>query len=156
MLAGHTTARDASRCMDTNHHKRSQPSQQKPARSQQSRACWTFARACKACAAICCDLHASKNLAINQIMVAYGSRQNPTAFTRANNSDLLRSLKHLMETRLLSRWCNGLERLQQWSCYLQGPGFESHLRPVEFLSCNKVSPLSNQNPTLTSVPCAPP
>ena len=49
-----------------------------------------------------------------------------------------------------------LSLLQQWSCYLQGPGFESHLRPVEFLSCNKVSPLSNQNPTLTSVPCAPP
>ena len=44
MLAGHTTARDASRCMDTNQHKRSQPSQQRPARSQQSRTCWTFAR----------------------------------------------------------------------------------------------------------------
>ena len=85
----------------------------------------------------------TKDLAINQTMVAYGNRQNATAFARANNSDLLRSLKHLMETRLLSRWCNGLERLQQWSCYLQGPGFESHLRPVELLSCNKVSPLSN-------------
>ena len=41
--------------MDTNDHKRSQPSQQKPATSQQSRTCWTFARGCKACAAICCD-----------------------------------------------------------------------------------------------------
>ena len=32
VLAGCTTARDASRRMDTNDHKRSQPSQQKPAR----------------------------------------------------------------------------------------------------------------------------
>ena len=48
------------------------------------------------------DLHASKykDLAINQSMVAYGNRQNATAFARANNCDLLRSLKHLMETRL--------------------------------------------------------
>ena len=42
----------------------------------------------------------TKDLAINQTMVAYGNRQNATAFARANNSDLLRSLKHLMETRL--------------------------------------------------------
>ena len=27
----------------------------KPATSQQSRTCWTFARGCEACAAICCD-----------------------------------------------------------------------------------------------------
>ena len=39
VLAGRATARDASRCMDTNDHKRSQPSQQKPASSQQSRTC---------------------------------------------------------------------------------------------------------------------
>ena len=39
VLEGRTTARNASRCMDTNEHKRSQPSQQKPARSQQSRTC---------------------------------------------------------------------------------------------------------------------
>ena len=42
----------------------------------------------------------TKDLAINQTMVAYGNRQSATAFARANNSDLLRSLKHLMETRL--------------------------------------------------------
>ena len=54
-----------------------------------------------------------------------------------------------------SRWRNGLARLQQWPCYLQGPGFESHLRPVEFFACNKVSPLNNRTLTLTSVPCAP-
>ena len=132
--------------MDTNDHKRSQPSQQKPASSQQSRTCLTFARAC---AAICygCDLQKpttqgkkifcpskkkskaknkkimtifgtslflieyrmryaiymppnTKDLAINQTMVAYGNRQSATAFALANNSDLLRSLKHLMETRL--------------------------------------------------------
>ena len=52
-------------------------------------------------------------------------------------------------------WRNGLARLQQWLCYLQGPGFESHLRPVEFLACNKVSPLNNQIQTLASVSCAP-
>ena len=54
-----------------------------------------------------------------------------------------------------SRWRSGLARLQQWPCYLQGPGFESHLRPVEFFACKKVSPLNNRTPTLTSVPCAP-
>ena len=42
----------------------------------------------------------TKDLAINHTMVAYGNRQNATAFARANNSDLLRSLKHLIETRL--------------------------------------------------------
>ena len=41
----------------------------------------------------------TKNLAINQPMIAYGNLQNATAFARANNFDLLRSLKHLMETR---------------------------------------------------------
>ena len=44
----------------------------------------------------------TKDLAINRAMVAYENRQNATAFARANNSDLLRSLKHLMETRLYS------------------------------------------------------
>ena len=42
----------------------------------------------------------TRDLAINQTMVAYGNRQNATAFAPANNFDLLRSLKHLMETRL--------------------------------------------------------
>ena len=42
----------------------------------------------------------TKELAINQTMVTYGNRQNALEFERANNSDLLRSLKHLMETRL--------------------------------------------------------
>ena len=42
----------------------------------------------------------TKDLAINQAMVAYGNQQNATAFVRANNSDLLPSLKHLMEIRL--------------------------------------------------------
>ena len=42
----------------------------------------------------------TKDLAINQTMVADGNRQDATAFARANNSDLLRSLKHLIETRL--------------------------------------------------------
>ena len=42
-----------------------------------------------------------------------------------------------------ARWCSGLARWQQWLCYLRGPGFESHLRPVEFFVCNKVSPLNS-------------
>ena len=46
---------------------------------------------------ICMPLN-TKDIAINQTMVAYGNRQNATAFARANNSDLL--LKHLMRTRL--------------------------------------------------------
>ena len=41
----------------------------------------------------------TKDLAINP-KFAYGSQQNATALARANNSDLLRSLKHLIETRL--------------------------------------------------------
>ena len=42
----------------------------------------------------------TKDLAINRTMVAYGNRQNAIAFARASNSDLLRSQKHLMETRV--------------------------------------------------------
>ena len=42
----------------------------------------------------------TKDFTINQTMVAYGNWQNTTVFARANNSDLLLSLKHLMETRL--------------------------------------------------------
>ena len=45
-----------------------------------------------------------------------------------------------------SRWRNGLARLQQWPCYLLGPGFKSHLWLVKFSVCNKVSPLNNQYP----------
>ena len=55
----------------------------------------------------------------------------------------------------MSRWRNGLARLQQWLCYLQGRGFESHLRPVDFFFWNKFSPLTNWAPTLTSVLWAP-
>ena len=50
------------------------------------------------------------------------------------------------EKAVRARWGNGLASLQQWLCYLQEPGFESHLRPVEFFSCNKVSPLNSQTP----------
>ena len=38
---------------------------------------------------------------------------------------------------------------------LQRPGFEFHLLPLKFFTCNKVSPFNNQTPTLRSVPCAP-
>ena len=53
----------------------------------------------------------------------------------------------------MSRWRNGLVFLQQWLCYLQGPWFESHLRPVEFSPAKKVSPLTNWTQTTKSVPC---
>ena len=55
MLAGRTAALDASRYMATNARKQPQPSQQKPARSLQSRTCWTFQRGCEAYATISCD-----------------------------------------------------------------------------------------------------
>ena len=42
----------------------------------------------------------AKDLTIELTMVAYGNRQNATKFARANNSDLLRAVKHLIETRL--------------------------------------------------------
>ena len=50
-------------------------------------------------------------------------------------------------------WCNGIARLQQQSCCLQGPGFEFHLRPEEYSVQNKVSPISNRIRKQTSVPC---
>ena len=34
------------------------------------------------------------------MIVAYGNRQNAAELPRANNSDLLQELKHVMETRL--------------------------------------------------------
>ena len=49
------------------------------------------------------------------------------------------------------RWRNGLARLLQWLCCLQGPGFESRVRPVDFFLCNKVSPLNSQTQTPTSL-----
>ena len=42
----------------------------------------------------------TKDLTINLTMVAYGNQQTALSFARLNNSDLLRVLKHLMETRL--------------------------------------------------------
>ena len=133
VFAGRTTVLDASRCMDTNNHKRSQPLQQKPASSQQPHTCWTFVRPVPRYAVILCPPKKiaklktkkittvfgkslflikyrmryatsmppnTKDLAINQAMVGYGNWLNATAFARANNSNLLRSLKHSMETRL--------------------------------------------------------
>ena len=55
----------------------------------------------------------TKDLTINHTMVAYGNRQNATAFARAN-SDLLRSLKHLMKTRLNSTIATIWYRLLTW------------------------------------------
>ena len=52
----------------------------------------------------------------------------------------------------MSKWRNGLARLQQLPCYLQGPEFETHQCPVEFFACSKVSPLNNL--TLTAKICA--
>ena len=42
----------------------------------------------------------TKDLAMNLTTVTYRNRQNAKAFTQANNSDWLRALKDLMETRL--------------------------------------------------------
>ena len=42
----------------------------------------------------------TEDLTLELTMVAYEKRQNAIKFARANNSDLLRALKHLMETRL--------------------------------------------------------
>ena len=55
----------------------------------------------------------TKDLAIIQTMVAFRNWQNTTALARASNSDLLRSLKHLMETRLYSNWAKLLFDTQQ-------------------------------------------
>ena len=58
-----------------------------------------------------------------------------------------------MKAGTRSRRLNGLQRLQQWPCYLQWPEFESQWRPVEFFACNKGSSLNNQTPSLKSMPC---
>ena len=42
----------------------------------------------------------AKDLTIDLAMLAYGNRQSAIKFARANNSDLLQALKHLMGTRL--------------------------------------------------------
>ena len=44
----------------------------------------------------------TKDLAINQMMVAYGNRQNAIAFARVNHTGWLRPPKNLMETGLTS------------------------------------------------------
>ena len=150
MLAGRATTRDASRCMDTNDHKRSQHSLRNKSlracnkvahvellrglarpvpryamtviyRNQQRKKQQRFSvfrkkRAKPKTKITTTTFRKSlflieyrmryaiymppntKDLAMNQTMVAYGNGQNATAFARANNSELLRSLKHL--TRL--------------------------------------------------------
>ena len=69
-----------------------------------------------------------------------GMKTVETLFRAQSLSPTLKSIARSNTHR--SRWCNGLACLQQWLCYLQGPGFESHLRQVEFFACNKVSPLN--------------
>ena len=62
----------------------------------------------------------TKDLATNQTMVAYGNQQNATAFARANYSNLLRSLKHLMETRLYlasMAWGKAMSHHNKYICY---------------------------------------
>ena len=43
----------------------------------------------------------AKDLTMDFTMLAYGNRQNAIKFARANNSNLLRALKHIAETRLM-------------------------------------------------------
>ena len=47
------------------------------------------------------------DLTIELTIVAYENWQSAIKFARANNSDLFRALKLLMETRLRLRWCIG-------------------------------------------------
>ena len=42
----------------------------------------------------------AKDITIDLTTLAYGNQQNAIKFARVNNSDLLRALKNLMETRL--------------------------------------------------------
>ena len=43
----------------------------------------------------------AKDLTLDFTMFVYGIRQSAIKFARANNSDLLRALKHVMETMLM-------------------------------------------------------
>ena len=67
----------------------------------------------------------TKDLPINQTMIAYGNRQNAKAFARANNSDLLRPLKHLMETQRQSK---------NWLFNFYDKSYVSHGSNKDFIS----------------------
>ena len=58
----------------------------------------------------------AKDLTIELTMVAYGYRQNAIEFAQATNTDLLRALKPVMETKfylsLISEMC-----LFNYTCY---------------------------------------
>ena len=45
----------------------------------------------------------AKDLTIDLSILVYGNRQNAMKFARANNCDLLRALKHLMETLVYTK-----------------------------------------------------
>ena len=47
----------------------------------------------------------AKDLTIHLMMFAYANWLKPIKFTRANNSDLLRALKYLIEARLYLNLC---------------------------------------------------
>ena len=53
----------------------------------------------------------TKDLVINLTMIAFGNRKNSITFARPNNSDLLRALKHLIETRPYLSRCTNLINL---------------------------------------------
>ena len=70
----------------------------------------------------------AKHLTIGLAMLAYGNRRNTLKFARANNSDLLRELKQLMETKLYK----GLVVcVSNWK--------KSFLRSIEFIYSQKQS-----------------
>ena len=67
----------------------------------------------------------TKELAIDLTVVACENRQNAITFARVNNSDLLRALKHLMETRL-----NGKVK-EEWEEKSGGNGNESIVKVTQ-------------------------
>ena len=71
-------------------------------------------------------------------MLAYGNRANAMKFARANNSDLLRALKHLMETRL--------------NCFKQIISF-CHLLIVQLYNCTGEGWISTGDTTLSHSIC---
>ena len=74
----------------------------------------------------------------------YGIQQLSNLCYRSQGINIIFMTPNLLQPYLLTtfeQYSRGLA--VQWPCYLQGPGFKPHLSPVEFFSCNKVSPVNN-------------
>ena len=67
-----------------------------------------------------------RNVYLELLLPTYLAAKRETLILRDKNDNIL-IFNSNTSVSARSRWRNGLARLQQWSCYLQEPGFKSHL-----------------------------